>query len=50
MIILLHIIFLLFKLIMKNEDQNLNTRLSKEEENLNIDQISKSKNNFDNNN
>ena len=34
---------------MKNEDQNLNTRLSNEEENLNIDQISQSKNNFDNN-
>ena len=33
---------------MKNEDLNLNTQLSNEEENLNIDQISQSKNNFNN--
>ena len=33
---------------MKNEDQNFNTQFSNEEENLNIDQISQSKNNFNN--
>ena len=33
---------------MKNEDLNFNTQLSNEEENLNIDQISQSKTNFNN--
>ena len=33
---------------MKNEDKNFNTQLSNEEGNLNIDQISQSKNNFNN--
>ena len=32
---------------MKNEDKNLNSQLSFEEENLNLDQISKSKNNLE---